>query len=87
MLRNDLQEAIELEAFQLHYQPLIDRRGQLAGVEALLRWQHPSKGWISPSRFIPLAEATGQIIPISEWVLNRACLDMQALTLGGLGPV
>ena len=87
VLRNELQEAIEREAFQLHYQPLIDQRGQLAGVEALLRWQHPSKGWISPSRFIPLAEATGQIIPISEWVLKRACLDMQALTLGGLGPV
>ena len=87
VLRNELQEAIEREAFQLHYQPLIDQRGQLAGVEALLRWQHPSKGWISPSRFIPLAEATGQIIPISEWVLKRACLDMQALTLEGLGRV
>lgn len=87
VLRNDLQEAIERDAFELHYQPLIDQRGQLAGVEALLRWQHPSKGWISPARFIPLAETTGQIIPISEWVLKRACLDMQALTLGGLGPV
>lgn len=87
VLRNDLQEAIEQDAFELHYQPLIDQRGQLAGVEALIRWPHTDKGWISPARFIPLAEATGQIIPISEWVLKRACLDMQALTLDGLGPV
>lgn len=85
VLRNDLQEAIEQDAFDLHYQPLIDQQGQLAGVEALIRWHHPTKGWISPARFIPLAETTGQIIPISEWVLKRACSDMQALTHSGMG--
>lgn len=85
VLRNDLQEAIERDAFELYYQPLLDRRGQLAGVEALIRWQHPTKGWVSPARFIPLAETTGQIMPISEWVLNRACSDMQALKQSGMG--
>lgn len=87
VLRNELQEAIENQAFELYYQPLLDRNGQLAGVEALLRWPHPTKGFISPARFIPLAEATGQIMPISEWVLNRACDDMQALAQQGLGEV
>lgn len=84
-LRNDLQEAIEQDGFELHYQPLIDQHGQLVGVEALIRWQHPTKGWISPGRFIPLAETTGQIMPISEWVLRRACSDMQALHQSGIG--
>ena len=87
VLRNDLQEAIEREEFLLHYQPLLDREGKLEGVEALLRWEHPEKGYISPARFIPLAETTGQIIPISEWVLQRACLDMQSLAKQGLGEI
>lgn len=87
VLRNDLQEAIDHEAFELYYQPLINREGKLSGVEALLRWPHPQKGFISPARFIPLAEATGQIMPISEWVLKRACRDMQALNAQGYGAV
>ncbi|QNI01665.1 EAL domain-containing protein [Halomonas sp. SH5A2] len=85
VLRNELQEAIESQAFELYYQPLLNRNGQLVSVEALLRWPHPTKGFISPARFIPLAEATGQIMPISEWVLNRACRDMQALAQQGRG--
>ncbi|WP_404464858.1 EAL domain-containing protein [Vreelandella aquamarina] len=84
-LRNDLQEAIDHQGFELHYQPIMDRQGKIASVEALLRWPHPSKGYISPARFIPLAEATGQIMPISEWVLQRACQDMLALQRSGLG--
>lgn len=84
-LRNDLQEAIERQAFDLYYQPIFSRDGQIASVEALLRWPHPTQGYISPDRFIPLAEATGQIMPISEWVLNRACTDMQQLNDKGLG--
>ncbi|MDR5897395.1 EAL domain-containing protein [Halomonas vilamensis] len=87
VLRNDLQEAIDNEGFELYYQPLINRDGRLSGVEALLRWPHPQKGFISPARFIPLAEATGQIMPISEWVLMRACRDMQALADQGYGAV
>jgi diguanylate cyclase (GGDEF)-like protein len=86
-LRNDLQEAIDGQQFELHYQPLIDRDGEVSGVEALLRWPHPRRGYISPATFIPLAESTGQIIPISQWVLDRACRDMCALSAKGLGEV
>jgi len=84
-LRNDLQEAIDHQGFELHYQPLFNRHGRIDSVEALLRWPHPIKGYISPARFIPLAEATGQIMPISEWVLQRACKDMLKLQRSGLG--
>ncbi|GHE21308.1 putative bifunctional diguanylate cyclase/phosphodiesterase [Halomonas urumqiensis] len=83
-LRNDLQEAIENERFELHYQPLIDRHGEVCGVEALLRWKHHEKGYISPAVFIPLAESTGQIMPISRWVLERACRDMVSLADQGV---
>ncbi|MDZ7853041.1 MAG: EAL domain-containing protein [Halomonas sp.] len=84
-LRNELQEAIDTEAFELHYQPLIDRQGRVAGVEALLRWPNPVRGYISPEQFIPLAEETGLIIPISEWVLSRACQDLRMLDQAGYG--
>ena len=84
-LRNDLQEAIEHEDFEVHYQPLVhsdDRR--IVGLEALLRWHHPQHGHVSPATFIPLAEETGQIIPLSEWVLDRAARDMGILCDLGL---
>ena len=84
-LRNELQEAIEAHAFELHYQPLIDREGRVAGMEALLRWPHPTRGYVSPDQFIPLAEETGQIIPISEWVLARVCRDLRDLDQVGQG--
>ncbi|MCE8002350.1 EAL domain-containing protein [Halomonas sp. MCCC 1A11081] len=85
-LRNDLQEAIEAENFELHYQPLLDARsGDVVGVEALVRWKHPVKGYLSPGLFIPLAEDTGQIGPISEWVLRQACRDMCRLAVEGYG--
>ncbi|EPC00618.1 hypothetical protein L861_06670 [Litchfieldella anticariensis FP35 = DSM 16096] len=79
-LRHDLQAAIEARQFEVHYQPLVRAEdGRITGFEALLRWKHPSKGYISPAVFIPLAEDTGQIIPISEWVLRQACHDLQQL--------
>ncbi|WP_280553120.1 EAL domain-containing protein [Halomonas sp. 25-S5] len=84
-LRNELQEAIDAQAFELHYQPLIDRQGRVAGVEALLRWPNPVRGYVSPAQFIPLAEETGLIIPISEWVLSRACQDLRMLDQAGQG--
>jgi diguanylate cyclase (GGDEF)-like protein/PAS domain S-box-containing protein len=85
-LRNDLQEAIEAENFELHYQPLIDARNDsVVGFEALVRWKHPVKGYLSPGLFIPLAEDTGQIGPISEWVLRQACRDMCLLAAQGFG--
>ncbi len=72
----ELKEAIAEEQFELHYQPVVDvRTRQLCGVETLVRWRHPVKGLISPDRFIPLAESTGLIKPLGEWILHRACAD------------
>src|SRR5690606_3194793 len=69
-LRNDLQTALEQEGLELHYQPIVSgSSGQVIGLEALVRWPHPSRGYISPTQFIPSAEETGQIIPLTEWVL------------------
>ncbi|HER34382.1 MAG: EAL domain-containing protein [Halothiobacillaceae bacterium] len=84
-LRNDLQEALDHEAFQVFYQPLVRGKDRhIDGFEALLRWHHPTHGWVSPATFIPLAEETGQIIPLSEWILERACRDMKSLVDQGL---
>ncbi len=84
-LRNELQKAIEGLNFELHYQPQIDARtGALLGCEALLRWPHTERGSISPLRFIPVAEDTGQIVPISQWVLVTACSHQRRLLDQGL---
>ena len=73
-LENDFRQALELNQFVLFYQPIIRLiTGQLDGFEALVRWQHPTKGLISPDDFIPLAEETGLIIPLAEWIFNKAC--------------
>jgi diguanylate cyclase (GGDEF)-like protein/PAS domain S-box-containing protein len=84
-LRNDLQKAIETQSFQLHYQPQIDARtGRVVGIEALLRWEHPEKGFISPAVFVPVAEDSGQIIPLSLWVLDTACAQLRLLGEQGI---
>ena len=72
----ELREAIAQNQFELHYQPVVDiRTRELVGVETLVRWRHPVKGMIAPDNFIPLAESTGLIGPLGEWILQQACAD------------
>ena len=72
----ELREAIAQGQFELHYQPVVDvKTRELRGVETLVRWRHPDKGMIAPDHFIPLAESTGLIVPLGEWILNQACAD------------
>jgi diguanylate cyclase (GGDEF)-like protein len=73
-LRTDLDHAIRQRQFELHYQPILSlETGEVAGAEALVRWRHPTLGMLAPAEFIPLAEATGAIVPLGEWILETAC--------------
>ena len=77
-LENDLRQSLLEQLFVLHYQPKVDQHGRLFGVEALIRWQHPSKGLVAPDAFISLAESTGLILPLGRWVLHSACRQLVA---------
>ncbi len=84
-LLNDLRQAIAQHQLQLYYQPQIDlASGRLSGVEALVRWQHPVRGMISPAEFIPAAEESRLIIPLGEWVLRHACAQAASWQRQGL---
>jgi diguanylate cyclase (GGDEF)-like protein len=77
-LESDLRHAIEQKEFCVYYQPIIClQTGRLSGFEALVRWNHPRRGVVSPADFIPVAEETGLIVPIGQWVLNEACANVR----------
>jgi len=87
-LKSGLRHAVARDEFELHYQPLIDlTSGHVVGAEALLRWNHPDLGMVSPARFIPVAEDSGLIVPIGEWVIQEACRQGAAWTQAGLPPL
>ena len=84
-LENGLRRALDQGELELHYQPKVElANGRVVGAEALIRWRHPVLGMVSPADFIPLAEETGLIVPIGEWVINTACRQLKAWREEGL---
>jgi len=86
-MANDLRSALKKNEFILHYQPQVDlKSGRITGMEALLRWQRPGVGMVSPAEFIPTAETTGLIVPIGDWVMESACAQQKKWQEAGIAP-
>lgn len=87
-LENSIRKALQLGEFELHYQPQVDvLTGEVIGTEALVRWNHPTLGLLPPAKFIPIAEETGLIVSLGEWVLRTACLQHQVWREKGFAPM
>jgi EAL domain-containing protein (putative c-di-GMP-specific phosphodiesterase class I) len=87
-LESDLRRAFDAGDFKLHYQPKMNiESGAVVGVEALLRWHHRDRGWIPPDKFIPVAEETGLIVALGDWVVRETCRQIKEWTEAGIDPV
>lgn len=87
-LESAIRQALEHDEFALHYQPKLDlKTGRILGAEALIRWFQPRSGWVHPADFIPVAEDSGLIVPLTQWVLRHACEQAQAWRAMGLAPL
>ncbi|CAM2912227.1 MULTISPECIES: putative bifunctional diguanylate cyclase/phosphodiesterase [Pseudomonas] len=87
-LESAIRQALQRNEFSLHYQPKLDlHSGKIVGAEALIRWHQPDHGWIYPSAFIPVAEDSGLIVPLSQWVIRQACTQARAWQAAGLPPI
>ncbi|MHB2062150.1 putative bifunctional diguanylate cyclase/phosphodiesterase [Pseudomonas monsensis] len=87
-IESGIRRALQQQEFVLHYQPKVDlRSARVVGAEALVRWQKPGHGWVYPADFIPVAEDSGLIVPLSKWVLAEACRQTRAWQVAGLPPI